>query len=83
MRWGWALAECFKAEQSLNAAIVRAGWALAWYHSTGAVLGLRYDDQEEAARTERASMWRGSFVGCLQEELFSPSKVGKNENKEY
>jgi endonuclease YncB( thermonuclease family) len=28
-RWGRALAECFQEEHSLNAAIVRAGWALA------------------------------------------------------
>jgi len=40
-RWGRALAECFQAGQSLNAAIVRAGWALAWYPGTGAVLGPR------------------------------------------
>ena len=61
-RWGRALAECFQAGQSLNAAIVRAGWALAWYPSTDAVLGPRYDDQEMAAAAERAGIWRGEFV---------------------
>ena len=61
-RWGRALAECFQAGQSLNAAIVRAGWALAWYPDTGAVLGPRYDDEEQAAAAERAGMWRGAFV---------------------
>jgi endonuclease YncB( thermonuclease family) len=53
-RWGRALAECFQAGQSLNAAIVRAGWALAWYPSTGAVLGPRYDELEQVAAAERA-----------------------------
>ena len=60
--WGRALAECFQSGQSLNAAIVQAGWALAWYPSTGAVLGPRYDDQQKAAAAERAGMWRGTFV---------------------
>ena len=61
-RWGRALAECFQAGQSINGAIVRAGWALAWYPSTGAVLGPRYDDVERAAAAGRVGMWRGEFV---------------------
>lgn len=61
-RWGRALAECFQAGQSLNAAIVRAGWALAWYPSIGAVLGPRYEEQEQAAAAGRAGMWRGTYV---------------------
>ena len=61
-RWGRALAECIQAGQSLNAAIVRTGWALAWYPATGAVLGPRYDDAEAEAADSGAGMWRGQFV---------------------
>ena len=61
-RWGRAPAECFQAGQSLNASIVRSGWALAWYPSAGAVPGPRYGDQEQAAAAERAGIWRGEFV---------------------
>ena len=61
-RWGRALAECFHAGQSINAAIVRAGWALAWYPSTGAVLGPGYDDAQAGAAAAGVGMWRGEFV---------------------
>jgi endonuclease YncB( thermonuclease family) len=61
-RWGRTLAECFQAGQSLNAAIVLMGWALARYPSAGAVLGPRYGEQEQAAAAERAGMWRGTLV---------------------
>ena len=61
-RWGRALAECFQAGQSINAAIVRAGWALAWYPATGAVLGPRYDDAEAEAAAAGVGIWRGEFV---------------------
>jgi endonuclease YncB( thermonuclease family) len=61
-RYGRAPSECFQDDQSLNATIVRAGWVLAWYPSTGAVLGSRYDDQEQAAAAGRAGVWRGEFV---------------------
>ena len=61
-RYSRALAECFVGDSSLNAAIVRAGWALAWYPSRGAVQGPRYDDDEAAAAAAGAGMWRGEFV---------------------
>jgi endonuclease YncB( thermonuclease family) len=61
-RSGRALAECFRAGQSLNAAIVRAGWALAWYPSTRAVLGPRYEGEEAVAAEADVGIWRGTFV---------------------
>lgn len=61
-RWERALAECFQHGDSINVAIVRAGWALAWYPETGAVLGPRYDDTEAEAAAAGAGMWRGEFV---------------------
>ena len=61
-RWGRALAECFQAGQSINAAIVRRGWALSWYPATGAVLGPRYDDAEAEAAAAGVGMWRGEFA---------------------
>jgi endonuclease YncB( thermonuclease family) len=61
-RYGRALAECFTDCSSINAAIARAGRALAWYPATGAVLGPRYDDAEAEAATAGAGMWLGEFV---------------------
>ena len=61
-RWSRALAECFQDGESINAAIVRAGWALAWYPETGAVLGPRFDEQEQTAASDGAGMWRGDFI---------------------
>lgn len=61
-RWGRALAECFHGGSSLNAAIVRAGWALAWYPSRGAILGPRFDAAQAEASAARAGIWRGEFV---------------------
>jgi hypothetical protein len=47
--------------------IVRAGWALAWWPSTGAVLGPRYDDAERTAAAGRACggalSWSPGFGG--------------------
>ena len=61
-RWERALAECFQHGDSINAAIVREGWALAWYPETGAVLGPLFDEAEASAAAARAGMWRGAFV---------------------
>jgi endonuclease YncB( thermonuclease family) len=61
-RYGRALCECLQDGRSLNAAIVQAGWALAWYPERGAVLGPRYDDEEAAAAAAEVGLWRGVFI---------------------
>jgi len=61
-RWGRALAVCYQGGLDLNAAIVRSGWALAWYPGTGAVLGPSYEAAEEEARLKTAGVWQGSFT---------------------
>jgi endonuclease YncB( thermonuclease family) len=61
-RWRRALAECFQHGESINAAIVRQGWALAWYPGTAAVLGPSFEEHEEAAAAVRVGIWRGTFT---------------------
>ena len=47
---------CYVGEVDLNAALVRAGWAVAYRrYSTD------YLDEEEAARSEGVGLWRGRF----------------------
>ena len=61
-RYGRALSKCRRDGRSLNAAIVEAGWALAWYPERGAVLGPHYDDEEAIAASAGTGLWRGAFI---------------------
>lgn len=61
-RWGRALGVCYQGGDDINAAIVRAGWALAWYPDSGAILGPRYDDEQAAARAAGVGIWQSRFV---------------------
>lgn len=60
--WERALAVCYQGDRDLNAAIVRNGWALAWYPATGAVLGPSYEAAEAEARLKAAGVWQGTFT---------------------
>lgn len=60
-RWGRAIAECFSGRESVNAAIVRHGWALAWYPRRG-VKGPTFDADEAAARAAGAGIHAGDFL---------------------
>lgn len=56
-RYGRTLAICYVGSKSLNAAMVRAGYALAYrYYSK------LYVRHEEAAKSAKAGMWRGEFI---------------------
>jgi endonuclease YncB( thermonuclease family) len=56
-RYGRAIAICYAAGEELNAAMVRAGLALAYrQYSTD------YVDEEEAARSEGVGLWGAQFV---------------------
>ncbi len=61
-RWQRALAVCWLGNLDLNGEMVRQGWALPWYPSSGAVLGPDYDGLQAQARQAHAGMWRGEFV---------------------
>lgn len=52
-RYGRLLVRCNCAKTDVNAAMVRAGWAVAYGG---------YDSEERAARREEAGLWSGSFV---------------------
>jgi endonuclease YncB( thermonuclease family) len=54
--------ESFQDDESLNATIVREGWALAWYPERGAILGLTFDEEEAAAAAAGFGLWRGAFI---------------------
>lgn len=56
-RYGRVVAVCRVAGEDLSAWLVQKGWALAYRKYS-----LDYVDQEAAARTARAGIWRGSFV---------------------
>lgn len=47
---------CYVGEVDLNAALVRAGWAVAYRRYS-----LDYVGEEEAAEAEGVGMWRGTF----------------------
>ncbi|TVQ29975.1 MAG: thermonuclease family protein [Geminicoccaceae bacterium] len=62
-RYERPLAVCRRGEVDLNDLIVREGWALAWYPSSGSVvLGPSYEAAEAEAAVHRRGMWRGQFV---------------------
>lgn len=61
-RYQRALAVCFVDGADLNAAMVREGWALAWYPARGAVLGPDYTEDEVAAAAASLGMWIGQFT---------------------
>jgi endonuclease YncB( thermonuclease family) len=47
---------CYVGEISLNAALVRAGWAVAYRRYS-----MDYVEEEEAAHSEGIGLWRGTF----------------------
>ena len=55
-RYKRLIAVCYVDDIDLNAALVRAGWAVAYRHYS-----MDYVDEEEAAEFEGAGMWRGTF----------------------
>lgn len=72
--------ECFRADgASLNAAMVRSGYALDWpKHSKGKYAGFQRD-----ARKEKAGMWAGSFEPAwdyrARQQLVAPQKPATAE----
>jgi endonuclease YncB( thermonuclease family) len=56
-RYGRMIANCWLAEESINAWLVRSGWAVAFRR-----FSLEYVPDEEIARREKRGMWRGSFM---------------------
>lgn len=61
-RWERALAVCHQGLVTLNAEIVRRGWALAWYPERGAILGPSYTGEQTEAEAVSSGLWRGTFV---------------------
>jgi len=56
-RFGRVVAECFSGGRSVNAALVRAGWALPYLQYGGRA----YVRDEQAARSGKQGMWQGQF----------------------
>ena len=56
-RYGRTVATCSTAAGDIGAAMVRAGWAVAYRR-----YGHQYVADEEAARAERRGMWSGRFT---------------------
>ena len=56
-RYGRTVATCSTAAGDIGAAMVRAGWAVAYRR-----YGHQYVGDEEAARVERRGMWSGRFT---------------------
>lgn len=56
-RYGRLIGICYVDGQSLNALMVREGWALAYRR-----YGLDYVSEEQQARAEGRGLWRGTFV---------------------
>lgn len=55
-RYGRSVAQCNAGAVDVNAAMVRAGWAIAYRrHSRD------YVDEEDAARRSRRGLWQGTF----------------------
>jgi endonuclease YncB( thermonuclease family) len=61
-RYQRALGVCYAGDLELNRAMVRAGYAVAWYPDKGAVLGPTYNAEQAEAKQARAGIWRGEFV---------------------
>lgn len=53
---GRSVAECFVGDRSLNAELVKHGWALAYRRYSQA-----YIPYEDAARKQRLGLWAGTF----------------------
>lgn len=66
-RYGRLLVRCICANTDVNAAMVRAGWAVAYGG---------YDGEEAAAKREEAGIWSGSFV---QPDAWRASRGGLAE----
>jgi endonuclease YncB( thermonuclease family) len=56
-RYQRALAVCYVGKASVNAAVVRAGWALAYRRYS-----MDYVPDEDDARTNRRGLWAGTFA---------------------
>ena len=56
-RYGRTVATCSTVASDIGAAMVRAGWAVAYRR-----YGHQYVADEEAARAERRGMWSGRFT---------------------
>jgi len=56
-RYGRIVAVCRAGGEDLNAWMVAQGWALAYRHYSTAYVG-----EEDAARTAKLGIWRGSFT---------------------
>lgn len=56
-RYGRMLAHCAVGGRDLGAAMVEAGWALAFVRYSR-----EYEPQEKAARTAKAGLWQWDFV---------------------
>lgn len=54
-RYGRELCECFVGDQSLNEALVEAGWAMS-YRDT------KYDKRQDEAEAARRGIWQGKFM---------------------
>lgn len=57
-RFGRSVAICWAGEETLNAWIVKNGWAVAYRQYGGAI----YDLEEAAARAARQGIWSSKFV---------------------
>ena len=53
---------CFAGQVELNRAMVRKGWALAYYPERGAIPGPAYDAEQLEAEQAGRGLWAGSFV---------------------
>ena len=55
-RYGRVVADCFSGSLSLNAEMVRLGWAIAYRRHS-----FKYLAQESEAKSARRGIWRGTF----------------------
>jgi len=55
-RYGRSVAECFAGKQSLNDAMVRSGWAIAYTRH-----GQDHAAAQDDARSARRGLWQGTF----------------------
>jgi endonuclease YncB( thermonuclease family) len=55
-RYGRSVAECFVRDESVNAWMVRSGWAVAYREYATA-----YVDVEQLARAGKRNLWQGAF----------------------
>ncbi|MGE3830788.1 MAG: thermonuclease family protein [Parvibaculaceae bacterium] len=55
-RYGRVVADCYAGALSLNAEMVRLGWAIVYRQHS-----LKYVGQEEEAKNAKRGIWRGTF----------------------